>query len=90
MRPKPYVGKTSAGEYRVFRSDVTPTEETHGDQYTIAYGPFRSPKGAREWAVVWSAYARGRAWETMAEGYHAQNGQLTAAPAHFASLERKS
>lgn len=54
MRPKPYVGRTSAGEYRVFRSDVTPTEETHPD-YTIAIGPFETVRGAHCWSALANA-----------------------------------
>jgi hypothetical protein len=89
-RARPYVGKTPAGEYRVFRSDVTPTEETHGADYVIAYGPFRTVGGAREWATTWNGYAQREAWEAKAVEWHRANGRLTAAPAHFAALERKS
>jgi hypothetical protein len=60
-RAKPYVGKTPAGEYRVFRSDVTPTEETHGyngqDGFVVAYGPFRTVAAAYGWANFHTAIA---------------------------------
>lgn len=32
--------------YRVFRSDVNPTTETHGAHYSHSIGPFRTLRGA--------------------------------------------
>lgn len=48
---RPYVGRSiETGKLAVFRSDVVPTEETHGDRYRYAVGPFRSMRGA--WAMA--------------------------------------
>lgn len=54
-RVKPYVGKTILGTYRLIRSDVEPTEETHGDEYAIAYGPFETVGAAKEFAFYWNS-----------------------------------
>jgi hypothetical protein len=46
-RSRPYVGRSvDSGKLAVFRSDVEPTEETHGDRYKYAIGPFRTVRGA--------------------------------------------
>ena len=31
---------------KVFKSDVTPTQETHGEQFNAVIGPFRTKRGA--------------------------------------------
>lgn len=41
-----YVGM-KAGNWAVFRSSVTPTEETHGDTFNAVMGPFRTLRAAR-------------------------------------------
>jgi hypothetical protein len=47
MAGKLYVGVTP-GKREIFRSNVTPTTETHGDRFNMAIGPFRTRRGA-EW-----------------------------------------
>jgi hypothetical protein len=48
-----YVGRfvdpdpSGAARLVVFHSDVEPTEETHGDRFRYAIGPFSSPQAAR-------------------------------------------
>jgi hypothetical protein len=44
---RPYVGKTRSGSFATFRSAVVPTEETHGNAYRYAIGPFRTARAAR-------------------------------------------
>jgi hypothetical protein len=47
-RVRLYVGKSvKTGRLTVFRSDVAPTEETHGDRFRYAIGPFRTVRAAR-------------------------------------------
>jgi hypothetical protein len=47
-RQRPYVGRSiETGRLTVFRSRGKPTEETHGETYTYAIGPFRTVRGAR-------------------------------------------
>jgi hypothetical protein len=40
-------GPDGASRLVVFHSDVEPTEETHGDRFKYAIGPFKSPEAAR-------------------------------------------
>lgn len=57
-RPRPYVGLIRDGARRqrvVFHSDVTPTQETHGDAFVSAEGPFQTIRGARIFAVCANA-----------------------------------
>ena len=43
-----YVGHKSGDRKReVFRSDATPTEQSHGEQYFAVTGPFRTVRGAK-------------------------------------------
>jgi len=45
---KTYVGRSlDTGKLAVFHSDVEPTEETHGDRFRYAIGPFRTVDAAR-------------------------------------------
>lgn len=47
-RVRPYVGySTRLGKLALFHSDVVPTEETHGDRFKFAIGPFDTEAGAR-------------------------------------------
>ena len=46
MRKKLWVGCAKVGHWEVFRFDETPTEDTHGDKYFAAIGPFRTKRGA--------------------------------------------
>jgi hypothetical protein len=50
-----YVGqKIETDQLVVIRSDVTPTEETHGDRFKYVIGPFRSLRFARAMAHSWT------------------------------------
>jgi hypothetical protein len=45
---RPYVGRSvETGRLTVFRSSVTPTDETHGAAFRYAIGPFRTARAAR-------------------------------------------
>lgn len=45
---RPYVGRSRAtGRLEVFRATAQPTEESHGQAYRYAIGPFRTARGAR-------------------------------------------
>ncbi len=46
---KIYLGY-KGGAYHLFRSATKPTRESHGDQYDLAWGAFRT-KRAAEWAI---------------------------------------
>ena len=47
-RVRPYVGYfIRTGKLTIFHSDVLPTEETHGDRFKFAIGPFDTEAGAR-------------------------------------------
>jgi hypothetical protein len=37
-----YLGKRFDGRYQLFRSRLKPTEETHGKDYKLVIGPFKS------------------------------------------------
>src|SRR5512137_2157902 len=50
-----YLGKRPQGDWVLFSSTVTPTEETHGHLYTCTQGPFRTRLAAR-W---FNRYGRG-------------------------------
>ena len=41
-----YLGKRPQGDLIPFRSPITPTQETHGDRFTLVIGPFRTKVGA--------------------------------------------
>lgn len=45
-RTKLWVGCGKGYSREVFRSALTPTEDTHGDRYYAAIGPFRTRRGA--------------------------------------------
>ena len=47
MQKRIYLGVKPGRIMETFRSDVTPTEETHGSLYIYAIGPFRTIQGAR-------------------------------------------
>lgn len=61
-RPRPYVG-LKGGKRVVFRSDVTPTEETH-PEHGAMIGPFRTIRAARLMA------SPGGMLQTVAEAEH--------------------
>lgn len=42
-----YVGCKAGAGREVFRSNVTPTEESHGKMFAMVIGPFRTLRGAR-------------------------------------------
>ena len=42
-----YLGRRPQGDWILFASPVTPTQETHGHLYTCAQGPFRTRLAAR-------------------------------------------
>ena len=42
-----YLGKRPQGDWVLFSSPCTPTQETHGHLYTCAQGPFRTRLAAR-------------------------------------------
>lgn len=45
---RPYVGRSRAtGRLETFRSVAVPTEQSHGQAYGYAIGPFRTARGAR-------------------------------------------
>ena len=45
---RPYVGRSvETGRLVMFRSKVTPTNETHGATFRYAIGPFRTARAAR-------------------------------------------
>jgi hypothetical protein len=47
MQRRIYVGKRKdTGARELFRSEVKPTDQTHGDVYAYAIGPFRTVRGA--------------------------------------------
>jgi hypothetical protein len=46
MSTKIYVGHGHDDFKGIFRSDVTPTEDTHGSQYRYVVGPFRTLRAA--------------------------------------------
>lgn len=46
-RKQIWVGMRSVGEREVFKSSITPTQETHGSDYIGCIGPFRTMRGAR-------------------------------------------
>lgn len=46
-----YVGKRQGKGY-VFKSDIVPTEETHGMRYAAVVGPFRTKRAAILCAVT--------------------------------------
>lgn len=41
-----YVGTTRMGGKRIFKSNVTPTKATHGEEYCSMVGPFRTKRAA--------------------------------------------
>lgn len=46
-----YIGRSlETGKLVVIQSDVTPTEETHGDRFEYVIGPFRTLRFARAMA----------------------------------------
>lgn len=46
-KPKWYVGKRHASVARVvFTSEMTPTQQTHGDRFSSVIGPFRTKRAA--------------------------------------------
>jgi hypothetical protein len=50
MATRIYVGFSSYNPWstrEVFKSSHTPTQETHGDRYQWAMGPFRTMRGAK-------------------------------------------
>ena len=50
-----YVGKTQMGRREIFSSGRIPTEDSHGKRFRSAEGPFKSMRGAEEFARVWNA-----------------------------------
>jgi len=42
-----YLGRRPRGDWILFASPVTPTQETHGQLYTCVQGPFRTRLAAR-------------------------------------------
>lgn len=49
-KKKWYVG-VNIGEYEAFQCDFEPTEESHGDKYSAAIGPFKTKRGAEYMAL---------------------------------------
>ena len=46
LRFRYYVGCRHNGEYEIFRSVDTPLYVTHGKDYVLVIGPFRTKRGA--------------------------------------------
>jgi hypothetical protein len=46
MTARIYVGYTHNDKREVFKSEIEPTQQTHGDIYFAAWGPFRTMRGA--------------------------------------------
>lgn len=44
---KIYVGLIAGQKPQIFRSNVTPTEQSHGDFYNAVIGPFKTLRGAQ-------------------------------------------